>query len=400
MLIIALPHAPHADASGYAHVHTDGQTVLRSATGMADALSAYAGEVVAVVPHTRLSWFEVQLPPASHGARLTPVLQGLLEDRLLDDPAHLHMVLPSDATALTRQGGTTQVAVCDKQWLRDALAPLQAAGLTVQRLVPEISPSDTPQLYFCGTPEHVVPLLAHAQGVTTLPPNTAHWTAFTQLTDPALRLYAEPAMVAQVQQQLQQQPELQTAAQRWLAASHSRWDMAQGEWAQGRSQHLQRQLQAAWQSFRHAPAWRPARWGLVVLALVQVIGLNALAWRERQSMQQQLAQLPAVLQNTFPKVTVVVEPLLQMQREVDALKQSTGSLTPSDFEPMLAALASVLPPGQTPTQLHYAAQGLHVQGIAWAVDQLSSAQTTLRARGLSLRQEGNDRWLLQAEAPR
>ncbi len=400
MLIIALPHAPHADASGYAHVHTDGHTVLRSATGMANALSAHAGEVVAVIPHSQLSWLEVQLPPASHGARLGQVLQGLLEDRLLVDPDQVHMVLPSDATPLTRQGGTTQVAVCDKQWLRDALAPLHAAGLTVQRLVPELSPSDTPQLYVCGTPDHALHVLSHAQGVTTLPPNTAHWPAFAPLADPALRVHAEPAMVAQVQQQLQQQPELQTAAQRWLAASHSRWDLAQGEWAQGRSQQLQRQLQSAWQSLRHAPAWRPVRWGLVALAVVQVIGLNALAWRERQAMQQQLAQLPAVLQTTFPKVTVVVEPLLQMQREVDALHQASGSLTPSDFEPMLAALASVLPPGQTPTQLHYAAQGLHVQGLNLAVDQLSSAQASLRTRGLSLRQEGNDRWLLQAEAAR
>ena len=398
MLISALPHSPDAAASGYAHVHTDGQTVMRSATGLADALSAHAGEVVAVVPHSRLSWFEVQLPPASHGARLTPVLQGLLEDRLLDDPAHLHMVLPSDAASLTRQGGTTQVAVCDKQWLRDALAPLQAAGLTVQRLVPELSPSDSPQLFVCGTPDHAWHVLTHAQGVTVLPPNTRHWQAFPQLTDPALRLYAEPAMVAQVQQQLQQQPILQTAAQRWLAASHSRWDMAQGEWAQGRSQQLQRQLQAAWQSLRHAPAWGPARWGLVALLLVQVIGLNVSAWQERQALQQQMAQLPAVLQTTFPKVTVVVEPLLQMQREVETLKQASGSLTASDFEPLLAALSTVLPAGQTPTQLHFAAQGLHVQGIVLAVDQLSSAQTSLRARGLSLRQEGNDRWLLQAEA--
>ena len=398
MLIIALPHSPDAAASGYAHVHTDGQTVMRSATGLADALSAHAGEVVAVVPHSRLSWFEVQLPPASHGARLTPVLQGLLEDRLLDDPAHLHMVLPSDAASLTRQGGTAQVAVCDKQWLRDALAPLQAAGLTVQRLVPELSPSDSPQLFVCGTPDHAWHVLTHAQGVTVLPPNTRHWQAFPQLTDPALRLYAEPAMVAQVQQQLQQQPILQTAAQRWLAASHSRWDMAQGEGAQGRSQQLQRQLQAAWQSLRHAPAWGPARWGLVALLLVQVIGLNVSAWQERQALQQQMAQLPAVLQTTFPKVTVVVEPLLQMQREVETLKQASGSLTASDFEPLLAALSTVLPAGQTPTQLHFAAQGLHVQGIVLAVDQLSSAQTSLRARGLSLRQEGNDRWLLQAEA--
>jgi len=398
MLIIALPHSPDAAASNYAHVHTDGHTVLRSATGVADALSAHAGEVVAVVPYSRLSWFEVQLPPASHGAKLGPVLHGLLEDRLLDDPAQVHMVLPTDATPLTRQGGVTHVAACDKQWLRDALAPLQASGLTVQRLVPELSPSDTPQLYVCGTPDHASHVLTHAQGVTALPPNTRHWAAFAPLADPALRIHAEPAMVAQVQQQVQQQPELQTAAQRWLAASHSRWDMAQGEWAQGRSQQLQRQLQAAWQSLRHGPAWRPVRWGMVALLLVQVVGLNVSAWQERQALQQQLAQLPAVLQTTFPKVTVVVEPLLQMQREVEALKQSSGSLTASDFEPLLAALSTVLPAGQTPTQLHFAAQGLHVQGIVLAVDQLSSAQTSLRARGLSLRQEGNDRWLLQAEA--
>ena len=31
---------------------------------------------------------------------------------------------------------------------------------------------------------------------------------------------------------------------------------------------------------------------------------------------------------------------------------------------------------------------------------VKSAQASLRARGLKLRQEGNDRWLLQAEAPR
>jgi len=251
--------------------------------------------VVAVVPHSRLSWFEVQLPPASHGARLPAVLQGLLEERLLDDPAQMHMVLPSDATELTRQGGITQVAVCDKQWLRDALAPLQAAGLTVQRLVPEISPSNTPLLHVCGTPDHALFVLSHAQGVITLPPNTGHWPAFQPLSDPALRLYAEPAMVAQVQQQLQHTPELQTAAQRWLAASHSRWDLAQGEWAQGRQQRLWRQLQAAWQSLRHAPAWHPVRIGILALLAVQVIGLNALAWREQRDLRAQHAALHALL---------------------------------------------------------------------------------------------------------
>jgi hypothetical protein len=49
MLIIALPHSSPA-TTGYAHVHSDGHSVLRSATGPAVTLSAHAGEVVAVVP--------------------------------------------------------------------------------------------------------------------------------------------------------------------------------------------------------------------------------------------------------------------------------------------------------------------------------------------------------------
>jgi general secretion pathway protein L len=90
MLIIALPHDAHAANTGYAHVHSDGHRVLRSATGAAATLSNAAGEVVAVVPHSRLSWLPVTLPPASHGPRLAAVLQGLLEDRLLDDAQQLH----------------------------------------------------------------------------------------------------------------------------------------------------------------------------------------------------------------------------------------------------------------------------------------------------------------------
>ena len=78
MLIIALPHTTPPATAGYAHVHSDGHSVQRSATGAAATLSAHAGEVVAVVPHSRLAWLRVQLPPASHGARLQSVLQGHL----------------------------------------------------------------------------------------------------------------------------------------------------------------------------------------------------------------------------------------------------------------------------------------------------------------------------------
>jgi general secretion pathway protein L len=395
MLIVALPHSANAIAS-YAHVHSDGHSVLRSASGPASTLSLHAGEVVAVVPHTRLAWLRVQLPPTSHGSRLQSVLHGLLEDRLLDEPDQLHIVMAPNAERIAHTGGETLVAVCDKQWLRDALAPLQAAGLTVQRIVPEFSPCDTSVLHVVGEPDHSLSILCHAQGVTQLPPHTAQWRTVTAL-DPKddFQVYAEPAMVARVQAALQRPPLLLSTAQRWVQSSQSAWDLAQGDWAQGPLQRMQRQARAAWQQLRHAPAWRPVRWGMVALIALQVIGLNALAWRERSALNTQQASLESILKTSFPSVTLVIDAPLQMQREVDLLQQRTGSASRTDFEPLLASLADVLPAGQTPQQLHFVNHTLRIQGVT--LDDNAVAKARLHAQGLSLRQDGNDTWLLQAE---
>ena len=394
MLIIALPHSANAN-TGYAHVHSDGHSVLRSATGAAATLSAHAGEVVAVVPHSRLAWLRVQLPPASHGPRLQSVLHGLLEDRLLDDPHQLHIVLDPASEAIARIGGETLVAVCDKQWLREAIAPLQAAGLTVQRIVPELSPSETPVLQVMGEPDHSQSLLCHAHGVTLLPPNTAQWRAFAELGQDDLQIQAEPAMVARVQSTLQRQPMLQSAAQRWVKSSQSAWDLAQGEWAQGRAQRAQRRVLSAWQTLRHAPTWKPVRWGVLALVALQVLGLNALAWRESSALNAQQASLQNILQTTFPSVTLVIDAPLQMQREVDALQQKSGSASSTDLESLLAALACVLPAGQTPQQIHFANHALRVQGVT--LDDNVAGMARLKTQGLGLRQDGNDTWVLQAE---
>lgn len=398
MLIIALPHLVQTASAGYAHVHSDGERVLRQATGVASTLSAHSGEVVGVIPYSRLSWLSVTLPPGSHGQRLPVVLRGLLEDRLLEEPEQVHLVLEPNASSLSKEGGKALVAVCNKQWLRDVLAPLQAAGLLVQRLVPEISPSQAPTLHVMGDPDHAQSVLSHDQGVTLLPPNTAQWSAFAHMTTHDVHVQAEPAMVERVQQLLQRQPTIQTAAQRWVQSTRSDWDLAQGEWAQGRSQRWLRWSQAAWQTVWHAPAWRAVRFGVLSLLLLQVIGLNVHAWREHNAQMAQQASLKQVLTTTFPSVTLVIDAPLQMQRELDALKQKSGAVSSTDFEPMLAAVSLVLPSGSgnaVPTQLHFANQALRIHGVKFDI---TAANTRLKAKGYQLRDEGNDVWLLQAEA--
>ena len=74
---------------------------------------------------------------------LRAVLEGLLEDQLLDDPPALHFALAPGAA----NDGKTWVAVCDKAWLRSGLQALEAAGMAVARIVPErvpAAPGDTP----------------------------------------------------------------------------------------------------------------------------------------------------------------------------------------------------------------------------------------------------------------
>jgi general secretion pathway protein L len=179
-----------------------------------------------------------------------------------------------------------------------------------------------------------------------------------------------------------------------VTSSQSDWDLAQGEWAQGQAQRLQRACQAAWQTLVHTPAWRPVRWGLVALIALQVLGLNALAWRERSHLDAQQASLQNILKTTFPSVTLVIDAPLQMQREVDLLQQKSGAVSSTDLEPLLATLASVLPAGQTPAQLHFSQQALRVQGVT--PDTPTNRMSQLQAQGLSLRQDGNDSWVLQA----
>jgi general secretion pathway protein L len=78
------------------------------------------------------------------------VLDGLLEDKLLDDLDLLHVVLPP-----TFQTGTVLwVAVCDRRWLAMAVQGLASAKRPVSRVVPEWGPSAAPlRMHVTGTVE-------------------------------------------------------------------------------------------------------------------------------------------------------------------------------------------------------------------------------------------------------
>ena len=106
LLIITLPLDAADNAALFDYVLSpEGSTVTSHASvplALLPERDKRQGEVVAVVPAQALSWHQVQLPQGSlprsmlgeRGApRLRAILDGLLEDQLLDDPAQLHLAL-------------------------------------------------------------------------------------------------------------------------------------------------------------------------------------------------------------------------------------------------------------------------------------------------------------------
>ena len=402
-LILFLPSARPGPATEYSYTLTaDGHTALRHATAPAALLpepTRPGGEVVAVVPARALSWQRVQLPPGlplgagQQTPRLRSVLEGLLEDRVLDDAAQLHFAIAPGAQA----GAPVWVAVCDRAWLREHLQALEAAGRRVARVVPEFAPGPTPsgrpELCALGTPEDACVVLTGQgadHGVAVLPLSSMAMALARAGTvagtgpedeDAAPLVRAEPAVAALAEQTLGQRATLHTASQRALEAARGDWDLAQFELAStGRTRALRKAGSVA-SALLHAPQWRAARWGAVLLVLAHLVGLNAWAWKERQTLAAKQAAVRTLLTQTFPKVQVVVDAPLQMERELAQLRQAAGSVSPRDLEPLLAAAGTALPAGRQPTTIEYTPGELRLRGVALAPDEEPALSARLQASG-------------------
>ena len=400
-LLVCPPLAPASAAAeyGWALAADDG-TTLASHGSAPLALLPAGHEVMLLVSTTALSWHRVTLPQGSLGnaARLRLVLDGLLEDQLLDEPQALHFAIEPGA----RAGAPVWVAACNRMALRAAVQALEAAGRRVTHIIPEFAPQPdgAPALLFAtGEPEAPLLTVCDSTGVATLPLDGAGLALAGGAPLETAVVTAEPAVAAAAEALFGFQPPIVQTPARWLQTAQGPWDMAQFDLASSARARAGKKFSAALQKVRHAPQWRAARWGIVVLVLAQLIGLNAWAWKDRSALDAKRKEVNTTLTRSFPAVTLVIDAPVQMAREVATLQQATGGTTPSDVEPMLGALAASLPAGRTPTAVDYGAGQLRLRGLALTAVEMEKLSTTLAPRGYSARSEG-DLLLVQAEGGR
>jgi general secretion pathway protein L len=388
-LLVSLPLEPATNATEWAYAVTvDGSTLADQGKAPAALLPMPRGagaEVVAVVPVQALSWHRVELPRgvAPGTPRLRAALEGLLEEQLLDDTEAVHLALQPGA----RAGEPAWVAICDRAWLRNALQLLDAAGRPVSRIVPEFAPEGALALVAMGDEEQPQVVASGAEGVLALPLSAATLPLLPPLPADAPR-FAEPAVAAIAEQLLPQPWTLQQAPQRWVQSARGRWDLAQFDFASSTRARAWKKFATGWSELLRAPAWRPARWAAMALVVLNVVGLNAWAWKERVSLEGKREAVRATLRETFPQVKVIVDAPVQMEREVAALRQQTGMPSPRDLDALLGALASALPASRTPNTLEYGGGQLRVTGLVLTPEEFRGVASHLKTLGYTASSEG------------
>ena len=388
-LLISLPLEAVSAQTEFDFVVTDdGVSVAQTGRVRAEALPLLGklGDVcIATAPQRALSWHSVTLPdgvtPGS--TRMRAVLDGLLEDKLLDDTSLLHFVLPP----ILQPGMLQWVAVCDRRWLAMAVQGLEAAQRPVSRVVPEWGPPAAPlQLHVTGTAADPQLVVCGGSGVGMFPLNTAVLEGLVS-TD---KVSAEPALVALASQILQQPVAPLSHAERMLQVIDSPWDLSK----RLQMRNLADRGQLGW---LRAPRWRLARWAAIGVISVNLLGLNTLAWVAQHQLAGQHEAMQQVLTQSFPNLKIIVDVPLQMAREVRLLEQARAAPNAADLDVMLGALSRALPAGQTLKGMDYANGQLRVVGLELTTKEASSLRAGLTVLGYSANRDGAN-WLVQPTA--
>jgi general secretion pathway protein L len=131
--------------------------------------------------------------------------------------------------------------------------------------------------------------------------------------------------------------------------------------------------------------WQPVRYGLAALVAVQLLGLNLWAWHQHREVAARREAVTTTLTGAFPQVRAILDAPVQMQKQLDLLRASAGSVGEQDFEALLAAAAMAWPADRPPAEaLAFEPGRLTVSAQGWAPNQIDNFRNQLRSEGWQL----------------
>lgn len=304
-----------------------------------------ADEVEMVLPAERVLFARLALPKVNPST-IRELLPYAVEDRLLADPAHIHAV-----AGARNARGETLVAVVDREWLHAARDVLFGAGLEPRHAWCESA------LLAGGRGDwHVV--LGPSRGLLVDDDGVGAPFDVGAGLPLAIRLALDEAAARGERPRTIVAHAAQGAALPPLAA----WSTEAGlpfpvgdPWetlARGRPGPETHDLLRGEARVQPAPEWPRAPLVLAAILAVLQVGFTAVdAWRLERERRALDARREAVFREAFPEAKVVVDPDLQMARNLAQLRASRGLAAGDDF---LAALTRLARDGARPKALDYA----------------------------------------------
>ncbi len=332
MTTLYIRHPGRADGATtpcqYALVASGG-ALLQQGACMLGALRELIGQarrVVLLLAGTDVTLLQLKVPPLSK-ARLTAALPGLVEDHILGDPADCVLVpgAPSGDAAMRT------IAVAQRAWLETLVKSVRAQGAQQVTALPfQLCLPFQPGAVSAALGAHDLTMRqsqSAGMGVTvggTPAAVLATVRALAGTADVTLTLAAEQLGAFQAVGAAG----IALEAEQWThwigAAKICTLDLVPGLGAAG----------------AHAHNWARWRWPLrIALAalLVNVVALNVEWLRmKREGDALRLAMLQT-FKTTYPKETVIQDPILQMRQKIAAAKAASGQTSTDDFIGLSAA---------------------------------------------------------------
>lgn len=343
-LRVFVPSTERADASArHAWILFDGRGhVLREDAG-ALAEMPRADEVELVLPASRVLFARLKLPRVN-AATIRELLPYAVEDRLLADPSHIHAVAGRRGA-----GGDTTVAVVDRDWLAALVEMFGRAGLKASRAWGESA-----LLFAPGGEWHAVcgprrGMLVDDREVSVAfdrTPGGELPLALRIALDEAAGRGERPQRIVVHAEGGEPLPDLD----RWKGESGVAF--ARGpDWETARRDepalHAINLLQGEFAP--RAPRLGVSRIPRAALALAAAIVLLQAffvaidAWRLDREREALEARREAIFRTAFPEAKTVVDPELQMGRNLAELRRARGLAGGDDFLAQLTRVARESP---------------------------------------------------------
>jgi len=295
---------------------------------------------VAVIPVSRIAFIDAILPPVSAQKR-EQLLNFAIEDKLTIDPATVHAVVIGQSHVGANH---YVVAAIDRHWLAAALQWLARHGLSAQLAVPETA------LHWVGGGEWLVHLhprsgyAVRADGLAygidqqsadlSVPPfaltlalNEAAAAADSRALPTRINIVAPAEMVAQIDR-LRWQSALGGQSAAGIELGVKVEDVLQTSIVLFNQLARSNLLVGPFKPVSGASSWRamfrPAMLVAAAILALHFVFIGFDAWRLSQQRSALDAQMRSVFRQSFPEATAIVDPVLQMSRNLAQLKRERG----------------------------------------------------------------------------